>query len=103
MKKVKTLKDHAQFHADLVDVGRLVGQILAVDDNAAGSDGFQLIDGAQQGTLAGTAGADDDHLLAGKDVEGDVVQGPELTEELGDVADADDRVSVGHGLPSFLP
>ena len=92
--EVELLEDHAEVAAHLVDVVGLVVDVLPVDDDAAAVDLFKTVDGAQQGGLAGAGRPDDDHALAGSDIEAHILQGRELSEVLPDVADADDGLGA---------
>jgi len=93
-KQVEALKDHAHFHADLVDVDTRVVEIVAVHGDLAGADGFQPVDRAQQRGLARAARADDDHFLPGGHIKAHMGQGHDLIEVLADVVYANDGISV---------
>ena len=57
--EIEALEDHADFAADAVDALG-IAHADAVDDDFAGRRLFQVIDAAQDRTLAGTGRADDD-------------------------------------------
>ena len=81
-KKVEALENHAQFHANLVDVVLGVHDLQAIHHDGALVDVFQAVDGTQEGAFAGPGRADDHALLAPVDVQGDVVERLEFAEEL---------------------
>ena len=76
------LEHHAHLTADLVDVGLGAGDLHAVKDDGAGGRLLQQVQAAKKGGLAGAGGADDDHLVAGIDVLGDIVQHQMVAEGL---------------------
>ena len=83
------LENHAHLAADLVDVGFGTGDFNTVKGDAAGGWLLQQVQAAQEGGLAGAGGADDDHLVAGIDVLGDVVQHQMVAEGLAQMLNVD--------------
>lgn len=80
-KKVESLKDHADFRADFIDI------LFSIDRHPVECDGsrrrcFKPIDAAQQRTLprAGRSDDDDDFLLL--DFDADIFQDRQITEFL---------------------
>ena len=85
-KKVESLKDHADFRADFIDI------LFSIDRHTVECDGsrrrcFKPIDAAQQRTLprAGRSDDDDDFLLL--DFDADVFQDRQIAEFFADVGD----------------
>ena len=72
--QVKVLEHHAHLPAHLVDVRLGAGDLHPVEGDGAGTRLFQQVQAAKEGGLAGAGGADDDHLVSGIDVLGDIVQ-----------------------------
>ena len=71
--KVELLEYHAHFAGNAADIvvldifrttGGFTAQLFAVDGDAAFIDGFQLVEAAQQGTLATTGRADNGNNFA---------------------------------------
>ncbi|MDT4829695.1 hypothetical protein FQZ97_631220 [compost metagenome] len=95
--QVELLEDHAGLLADqpLLHLG--VVDLEAVDVQLTATDDFQLVDAAQQGGLARTGRADDDHHLAAADLQVDVVEHLGTAEVLGDALELDHRI---FSLPS---
>ena len=83
------LEYHAHLTADQVDVGLGVGDLGALKGDGTGSGGLQQVEAAQEGGLARAGGADHDHLLAGIDVLGDIVQHQVLSKGLGQMFNVD--------------
>ena len=88
--EVELLEHHAHVLTDLVDVVLRVVDVHAVHSDEAAVDLLKAVDGAQHGGLAGAGRTDDNDLLAAMHIEGNVLQGRHLAEELPDVLDADD-------------
>lgn len=85
-KKVESLKDHADFRADFIDI------LFSIDRHPVKCDGsrrrcFKPIDAAQQRTLprAGRSDDDDDFLLL--DFDADIFQDRQIAEFFADVGD----------------
>ena len=76
--EVEVLEHHADLAADLVDPLEVVGELDAVDDDAALLVLLQPVDAADHGRLAGARRAADDDALAARDVQVDVAQHVEL-------------------------
>ena len=90
--QVELLEHHSHLGPDVVEVGRSVCQLVAVDGDRARGRDFQQVDAAQHGGLARAAGADDDQHLALGHVQVQVaycVDGP--VECLGDAPQTDHR------------
>ena len=68
------LEHHADVAAHRDDLFRIIGELDAVDDDAAGLPVLQMIDAAQQGRLAAAGWATDDDALAERDFQIDVTQ-----------------------------
>ncbi|MCY1367093.1 hypothetical protein D9M69_540090 [compost metagenome] len=95
--QVELLEDHAGLLADqpLLHLG--VVDLEAIDEQLPATDDLQLVDAAQQGGLARTGRADDDHHLAAADLQVDVMQHLGTAEVLGDALELDHRI---FSLPS---
>src|SRR5207248_5211603 len=65
-------------------MGGQVGDVAAVEAHRSPVGLEQACEAVEQGGLAGAVRADEGGDLAGRDVEGDVVDGQETTETLGD-------------------
>src|SRR6185312_847917 len=99
--------------ANLVDLLQVVGQLDAVDDDAAGLVLLEPVDAADHGGLARARGPGDDDALAAVDAQVDVAQHVKIAVPLvhGDDLDGDIRVQptrlrrrcrsgIGHGVTS---
>ena len=102
-KEVEALEDHAHLHADAIDVLVLAVEVVAVDDNGPGINGFQPVDGAQQGGFPRSGGPQNDHFFAGLDVEADIGKRLEGAEELVNAVQTDDRISGVHNGSTCVP
>ena len=83
-KQVEVLEHHADLAAHLVDVLEVVGELDAVDDDAALLMFFEAVDAADQRRLAGARRAADDDPLALRDGQVDVLEDMELAVPLVD-------------------
>src|SRR5262249_30265559 len=104
-KQVELLEHHADLAADLVDRPEILGELRAVDDDAAALPVLDAVDAAQQRRLAAARGAADDDALSAHDLEVDVAQHVEGAEPFVEVDDLDRnlvlrRAHVEHGAPS---
>ena len=88
-KEVEVLEHHAHLLADLVNLHLGVGDDRVFKGDSACSGGFQQVEAAQEGGLAGTGGADDHHLLPRGDVLGDVVQHQVVAEGFAQILNVD--------------
>ena len=77
-KQVEVLEHHADFAAHLVDLLEVVGQLDAVDDDAALLVLLQPVDAADHGRLAGAGRPADHDALAARDAQIDVAQHVEV-------------------------
>ena len=91
--EVEALEHHADLGAHPVDLAQVVGQLHAVDDDAAVLVRFEAIDAANERGLARARGPADDDLLALVDGEVDVPQDLEGAEPLADADQLDRRVA----------
>ncbi len=95
-----------EHHIDGAVVGRNVRHVLAVDFNGARGRAFETRQHAQQGRFARARSAEQAEELALVDVERHVGHGRDVTELLGDVADADEglgrRIAPGTGIDGEL-
>ncbi len=73
-KQIELLKHHADVAAHRDDLLRVIGQLDAVDDDAAALPVFQPVDAAQQRRLAAAGRAADDDALAARHRQIDVAQ-----------------------------
>ena len=87
------LKDHSRLAADLLDVADVVGQLDAVDNDAAGVVLFQPVDAADQCRLAGTRWPHYDNHFLSADVQVDIFESLEVAKELVDAQHLDDDVT----------
>jgi hypothetical protein len=87
--EIELLKDHPDLGTELGDVGRRVAQGHTVHDDLALLDQLQLVDAADQGALAGSAGPADHQNLAGAHTQIHIIQDVERAEPLVDTAKAD--------------
>ena len=78
---------------DLALVGRQVGDVAAVEEDAAGVGLLEAGGQAQHGRLAAAARAEEGEELALPEPEGDVVDGPDGAEPLGDAAEFEEACS----------
>ena len=88
-KQVEMLENHPRFGADasdfpvfrITDPARFIrfDQRIAVDDDFAGRDFFQIVDAAQQSTLATAGRANDNHYFFFSDGQIDAVQNVQIT------------------------
>ena len=62
--QVEALKNHAQFLTDDIDIIARGVNILTIDHNRTAINGFQAVDGTQQGGLARAAWPDNDYFFA---------------------------------------
>ena len=83
------LEHHAHLLADLVDLHSGIGDYGALKGDDALGGGLQQVEAAQEGGLARTGGADDNHLFPGADVLGDVVQHQVVSEGFGQIFNVD--------------
>ena len=101
--EVELLKDHADAGAVArqVEARRADGLAAVLDRAAVGR--FEAVHAAQQRGLAGAAGADDAHDLAGAHVEVDVAQHAVVAEGLAQVAHGEDglRAFAHRASPPF--
>ena len=81
-----------EHHVDRPLIGRNAGHVLAVDEDAALGRRFEAGEHAQQRGLAAAGAAEQREEFALEDVERHIVDGDEVTELLGDVVDADERL-----------
>ena len=97
-KQLEVLEYHADFGAQLRQVGRLVAHRLAVDDQAATLERLQPVDTFDQRRFAGARRAADDDDLAFFDLGRAVLQHLEVAVPFADIFEFDH----GHGeLLSF--
>ena len=85
--KVELLEDEAYLCPEFVDVGRLVGEIHAVDDKCPLVNRLKLVDCSDQGRFAGAGRAADHHHFPLLDMEIDVVEHMKSAEPLVDVGE----------------
>src|SRR5260221_4968314 len=78
--QIELLEHHADLAPDVEDGARAVGNLDAVDDDAAGIVTLEAMDAANQGRLAGARRAADHDLLALAYLEVDRLQGLERAE-----------------------
>ena len=76
--EVEVLEAHANLAAYLVDILDIVGELDTIDDDLASLVFLEPVDAPQQGRLARSAGANDDHHLLRVHVEADAAQGVDL-------------------------
>ena len=81
-KQVEMLEHHADVAAHLVDLLEVVGQLDAVDDDAALLMLLEPVDAADHGRFAGAGRPADDDALAAHHLEIDVAQHVEIAEPL---------------------
>ena len=106
--EVEALEDHADRGPLARDLGLAVldeaavllavADELAVDVDAPGLEGLEVVDAAQQGRLAGAAGAEEDDDFAAGDVDRDAAQDLGAAEALVGVEDAEHGASVMVGI-----
>ncbi len=89
--QVERLENHPDFFADLIDIGRFVGEVDAIDPDFALVNGLKPVDAAQQRAFPRSARSDDDDDFARSDFEADVIESMDVPEMLGRIVDADDR------------
>ena len=92
--EVEALEHHADLGAQRGELLALLRQRLALDEDLAGVDGLEAVDGAAERGLARAGRADDHDHLALVDGEVDVLEHVELAVVLVDMRHLDD----GHGL-----
>ena len=97
-KEVEVLEHHAHVLTYLVNVGVRSGDLLAVKGDGAGRGLLQQIEAAEEGGLAGTGGADNDHLLARLDVLGNVPQHLVISKLLAQIVNVDHFLSASSPL-----
>jgi hypothetical protein len=100
--QVEALEHHARLATDLLDVADVVRQLGAVDDDTSGVVFLEPVDAPDHRRLARTRGADDDDDLLGCHAQVDVAQRLEVVEELVDVLEFDDHVTVAGDLGGVL-
>ena len=87
-----------EHHVDRAAVGRDVGHVDPVDQDAPLAGRFEPGEHAQQGRLAAARGAEQREELAPLDIEADIVDRDERAEALGDGLELDERLEcLGHG------
>jgi hypothetical protein len=103
--EVELLEDHPHLAPDLLDVPDVVGELDAVDDDAAAVVLLQAVDAADHGRLPGAGGPADDHDLLPVDGEVDPPERLEVAEPLRDALELDHALAVlahlrAHRTPS---
>jgi hypothetical protein len=88
-KQVELLKHHADLAAHLVDLLEILGQLHAIDDDAAALPVLDAVDAAKQRRFAAARRSANDDALAAHDLEIDIAQHVELAEPLVQTADLD--------------
>ena len=107
--EVELLEDDPDSLTDRRDVGAFAGDLLALEEDAAGLDRLQQVDAAEERALAAAARTDDDEDLAEVDAEVDPVEDEVVAEALpyGLQLNGGDTVRhllmVGRGLDSHSP
>ena len=86
---VRVEGEHLEDHGDIALGGRLLADVLAVDQDLAGGRKLQPGDHAQGGGLAAARGAEEHEELAVLDGEGRAFDGGERAEFLAEVSDDD--------------
>ena len=66
--------------AELVDIGFRIGNVFAIHNQLPLLNGFQLVDGSDQGGFSGTGGSAHDHHLSLLDLKVDIVQDVQVFE-----------------------
>ena len=101
--QVEVLEHHAHFLPVAVQVGFFVGDVIALEEDAAGGGHLQQVQGTQHGGFAGAGRPHDDHHLAFADGQAAVVQGAHpVGEDLDHILHADQGVTgCLHGASSF--
>ena len=92
--QVEVLEHHADLAADLVDLLEVVGELDAVDDDAALLVLLQAVDAADHGRFAGAGRPADDDALAARDAQVDVAQHVEFAVPLVHADDLDRDVGL---------
>ena len=92
-KEREVLKDEA----DVPEIGRTGGDVLALQENASALQRLETRDCAQQHGLARAARAEERYILAGVDRERNVVERRALAKKLGQAFQSQNR-NFGHGL-----
>ena len=77
--EIEVLEYHAHLLTELVQIDLAVCDDLAVHFNGAVCRLFQKIKASEKGGFAGTGGADDDHDIAGVDIQIYAVQSTDRT------------------------
>jgi hypothetical protein len=94
--EIEVLEHHADLAAHRVDVAAVLGQLMAVDDDAAAIMLLEPVDAADHGRLAGSGGPADNDALAALDAQIDVAQHMKVAIPL---VDADE---LNRHLPGFV-
>ena len=89
------LEHHADLAANLVDPLEVVGQLDAIDDQAALLPALDAVDAAQQRRLAAAGGPADHDALAPHDLQAHVAQHVEGAEPLVEADDLDRDLVAG--------
>ena len=80
IEQVEVLEHHADILAHFVQIGFLVGQVVAIHNDCAAGDFFQAVQAAQKSRLAAAGGAEDDNDLALIDIRRHIAQDLEVAE-----------------------
>ena len=87
--QVEVLEHHAHLAAHGVDIHLRVGDLRAGKGDGAGCRLLEQVQAAQERRLAGAGGADDDHVFAGADVLGNVIEHEVVAERFGQMFNVD--------------
>ena len=96
-KQIELLKHHADVAAHRDDLLGILGQLDAVDDDAAALPVLQPVDAAEQRRLAAAGRAADDDALAARDLQIDVAQHVEFAVPFVQADDFDRHVRQRRG------
>src|SRR5690606_40937072 len=96
--EVELLEHHADLAPHLGDLAHVVGQLGAVDDDAAAVVLLEPVDAADEGRLARARGPDHHDDLLAADGEVDALQGLAAPEPLLDPGALDDRLAGAPGV-----
>ena len=89
--QVEALEHHAELGAHGGELPPLLGKGLALDEDLAGIDRLEAVDGAAERRFAGARGADHHDDLALSNGKAHVLEHMELSEVLVHMAELDDR------------
>ena len=88
-KQVEVLEHHAHLAAHGVDIHLRVGDLRAGKGDGTGRRLLEQVQAAQERRLAGAGGADDDHVFAGADVLGNIIEHEVVAERFGQMFNVD--------------